>query len=344
MEVKKQMATKLQHLSELSVDTYKSLSDFDNWSKFLKSAAWQYKYPFADQLMIYAQRPDATACATLEVWNNKLHRWINKGSRGIALPRRHNGKTYISYVFDISDTNSFYGNEVRLWQYQNRHSDAVIETLENTFGDLSNKSSILEAVMSAAHNAIEDNKADYLSELKYVKQDSFLESLDSLNIDVEFQQTAENSVAFIILERLGYNGMEFFDRDDFSHIIDFNTPSTLTLLGNVISSISEQALREISNTITAENTKARKSQEFFAENKNADYNKDTDTKIIETVEERTDNNDRENGIQTGRRLSDTRPHIAGGEQADRQIRENEGEILEGTPQQRVHDTSADGQA
>ncbi len=338
------MATKLQHLSELSAETYKSLSDFDNWTKFMKSAAWQYKYPFADRLMIYAQRPDATACASLEVWNNKLHRWINKGSRGIALPRYNNGKTYIDYVFDISDTNSFYGNEVTLWQYQNRYKDAIIETLENTFGDLSDKSDIFSAVTSAAHNAIEDNKADYLAEFKYNKEGSFLEELDELNIDVEFQNTAENSVAFIIMERLGFNSLEYFERDDFPHIMDFNTPSTLNLLGNAISSISEQALREISNTISAEKKKSRKAQEFFAENKNAEYNEDTDKQINQTVEERMDTNDRENSIQTGGRLSDTRPPTPTGEQTDRQIRTNEREILEGTPQQPIHDTSLDGQA
>lgn len=141
------MATRLQLISELSSSTYKKLSDYENWTAFLHSAAWQYKYPFPDQLIIYAQRPDARACASLDVWNNKLHRWINRGAKGIALPHRKDGRTYIDYVFDISDTNSFYGNEVSLWEFREIYKEAVIETLENTFGELSDKETVEEAVM-----------------------------------------------------------------------------------------------------------------------------------------------------------------------------------------------------
>lgn len=319
------MATKMQKLIELSQDIFKELPSYNSWTNFLATAAWHYKYPFPDQAMIYKQRPDAKACASIGVWNNTLHRWVNKGTKGIALIHNKNGRPYIDYVFDISDTNSFYGNEVKLWEYKEKYNDAIIETLENTFGELSSKHSVVDAVISAAHNAVEDNKADYLSSLKYAKENSFLEDLDELNIDVEFQQTAENSVAFMVLERLGYDAFEFFDNEDFPHIVDFNTPQTMHLLGGIVSSIAEQTLREVAETVRAEVKKERTAPNFFAENNKSDYNIDREENSLNS-NERTDENDRVD-LQTRGRLSDTE-HRAAGEQADRQIRDAEGNILE----------------
>lgn len=319
------MATKMQKLIELSQDIFKELPSYNSWTNFLATAAWHYKYPFPDQAMIYKQRPDAKACASIDVWNNTLHRWVNKGTKGIALIHNKNGKPYIDYVFDISDTNSFYGNEVKLWEYNEKYNDAIIETLENTFGELSSKHSIVDAVISAAHNAVEDNKADYLSSLKYAKENSFLENLDELNIDVEFQQTAENSVAFMVLERLGYDAFEFFDNEDFPHIVDFNTTQTMHILGGIVSSIAEQTLREVAETVRAEVKKERTAPKFFAENNKSDYNIDREENSLNS-NERTDENDRVD-LQTRGRLSDTE-HRTAGEQTDRQIRDAEGNILE----------------
>ena len=175
------MASKLQYIYELSENVSRNLSDYENWTAFLKSAAWQYKYPFHDQLLIYAQRPDATACASIDVWNKRLHSWINRGSKGIALLREGDRGQYLDYVFDISNTHSN-NAPVRLWQYNSRFDSAIIETLENSFGELKSKDTITEAVISAAQNAVEDSKADYLQELKYEKQNSFLEGLDELKI------------------------------------------------------------------------------------------------------------------------------------------------------------------
>lgn len=333
------MATKMQKLIEISQDIYKDLPNYKTWTDFLSTAAWHYKYPFPDQTMIFAQRPDAKACASIGVWNNTLHRRVNKGAKGIALIHNKNGRPYTDYVFDISDTNSFYGNEVKLWEYKEKYNDAIIETLENTFGELSSKYSVVDAVISAAHNAVEDNKADYLSSLKYAKENSFLEDLDELNIDVEFQNTAENSVAFMVLERLGYNAFEFFENEDFPHIVDFNTPQTMHLLGGIVSSIAEQTLREVAETIRAEAKKERTAPKFFAENEKIDYNIDREenSQIINT--ERTEENGRTD-LQTGRRLSDTE-HRTSREQADRQIRDAERNILEeGTELPVQHD--ADG--
>jgi len=141
------MASKTQLIFELSQNTVKKLFDYEKWAAFLRSASWQYKYPFQDQLLIYAQRPDATACASFDIWTDKLHRWINKGSKGIALLSDNNGHFKLNYVFDISDTNSFYGNEVKLWQYSDKHEQAVIETLENTFGELKVTTTVIDAVI-----------------------------------------------------------------------------------------------------------------------------------------------------------------------------------------------------
>lgn len=341
------MATRLQLISELSKETYKNLPDFENWTAFLSTAAWQYKYPFADQLLIHAQRPNAKACASIELWNNKLHRWVNKGAKGIALLRERENKYYLDYVFDIADTNSFYGNEVKLWQYDDKYSDAIIETLTNTFGELEDTSSVVYAVMSAAHNAVEDNKSDYLAELKYAKENSFLEDLDEYNIDVEFQKTAENSISYLILERLGYNPLDFFDREDFPHIMDFNSPSALSLLGNAVSSISEQALREIAETIRAEVKKERQQQRFFAKSQNAEYNIDTEKTINanNSDEERTvDYGRNDDNLQAGGRISDTQSRSADGGQTDRQIRNDAENISNEAPQQPIHSDEVTGNA
>lgn len=332
------MASKLQNISALSNEIGKSLADYENWTAFLKSAAWQYKYPFQDQILIYAQRPDATACASIDVWNKKLKAWINRGSKGIALLREGDRGKYLDYVFDISDTHSNNG-PIRLWQYNNRFDDAIIETLENSFGELKNKSSITDAIISAAQNAVEDSKADYLSELKYAKENSFLDGLDELNIDVEFQQTAEVSIAYIVLQRLGINADSIFEREDFPHIMNFNTPETLSVLGNAVSSISEETLRGISETIRAEIKNERTKN--FAENKNAVYNEskeNTPTKI----NERMDSYDRDN-LHGSERIPNSELDNRPSGSADRQIRTDEAEIPQAEPTEPIHELDDNGQ-
>ena len=332
------MASKLQNISALSNEIGKSLADYENWTAFLKSAAWQYKYPFQDQILIYAQRPDATACASIDVWNKKLKSWINRGSKGIALLREGDRGKYLDYVFDISDTHTS-GSPIRLWQYNSRFDNAIIETLENSFGGLKKKSSITDAVISAAQNAVEDSKADYLSELKYAKENSFLDGLDELNIDVEFQQTAEASIAYIVLQRLGINADSIFEREDFPHIMNFNTPETLSVLGNAVSSISEETLRGISETIRAEIKNERTKN--FAENKNAVYNEskeNTPTKI----NERMDSYDRDN-LHGSERIPDSELDNGTGGSTDRQIRTDEAEISQTTPTEPIHELDDNGQ-
>lgn len=329
------MASKLQNISALSNEIGKSLADYENWTAFLKSAAWQYKYPFQDQILIYAQRPDATACASIDVWNKKLKAWINRGSKGIALLREGDRGKYLDYVFDISDTHSNNG-PIRLWQYNSRFDNAIIETLENSFGELKNKSSITDAILSAAQNAVEDSKADYLSELKYAKENSFLDGLDELNIDVEFQQTAEVSIAYIVLQRLGINADNTFEREDFPHIMNFNTPETLSVLGNAVSSISEETLRGISETIRAEVREEIQNRKNFAKNRDTVYNEVRENGIDTKINERTDSYDRDN-LHTSERIPDSELDNGTGGSTDRQIRTDEAEISQTEPTEPIHE-------
>lgn len=335
------MASKLQNISALSNEIGKSLVDYENWTAFLKSAAWQYKYPFQDQILIYAQRPDATACASIDVWNKKLKAWINRGSKGIALLREGDRGKYLDYVFDISDTHSNNG-PIRLWQYNSRFDNAIIETLENSFGGLKKKSSITDAILSAAENAVEDSKSDYLSELKYAKENSFLDGLDELNIDVEFQQTAEVSIAYIVLQRLGINADNVFEREDFPHIMNFNTIPALSVLGNAVSSISEETLRNISETIRAEVREEINARKNFAEKENTVYNevKEKDAPTINN--ERTDNYDRDN-IHGSERIPDSELDNGTSGSTDRQIRTDEAEISQTEPTEPIHEPDDNGQ-
>ncbi len=310
------MATKIQQIFELFHDTTKSFSDYKNWTDFLKTAAWQYKYPFEDQVLIHAQRPDATACATIEVWNNSMHRWINKGAKGIALLRENGSRYGLEYVFDVSDTNDRYNREVRLWKYDAKYDDAIIETLANNFGELKVDTTITDAIICAAHNAVEDNKYDYLHEIGYVKSNSLLHGLDEVNIDLRFRQTAEVSVAYMVMQRMGLEPDNVFGADEFEHMRDFNTHETISILGNAVSAISEAALRNISETIRAE-------QKKFAQLQKQVYNEDRNN----IKRERNDEDGRSINVQDERRLSDSESERTDTGAQDRQIRNDEENIL-----------------
>ncbi len=322
------MAAKTQRIFELLQETQKSLSEPDNWTAFLRTAAWLYKYPFEDQALIYAQRPEATACASMDVWNNRMHRWINKGSKGIALLRENGNGYRLEYVFDVADTNDRYNREVRLWQYDERYDNAIKETLENIFGDIKESNSMYDVISRGVHNAVEDNKGDYLHELKFVKKDSLLNGLDSVNLDYRFRQTAEASIRYTVMCRMGINADDTVEREGLEYIRDFNTPETIGILGNAVSSISEHALRNISETIRAEQRR-----EKFDVRSEAVYNKDSNN-INQINTERTDNNGRDS-VQDRGRLSDTGADGSAGEIQDRQVRNDEKDISQRTPQESV---------
>lgn len=297
------MATKLQLITEMSERvTHKLTSTYENWTTFLHTAAWNYKYSFAEQVLIYAQRPNAMTCAPIELWNERFNRWVKKGSQGIALIDDSGSKLRLRYVFDISDTNSRGGMPVYIWTMENHYDDMVIEALAGSFGALENKDSLADSLVSAAKNAVEDNFTDYFSELVKIRNDSFLEELDDLNVEVELKRALSSSVAYMLHIRCGIKVDRFFEPDDFFHIFDFNTLPTISLLGNAVSDIAEMALREIGDTIRNLHIEEREARKF-AKSKNIVQNERR-----ETITERSDEHGTD--VHEEGRLSPARPGTA----------------------------------
>ena len=245
------MAAKYQLITELYRRTGVAVAKNPQaWQGFLSSACRNYKCRFDEQLLIYAQRPDAVAVAKLETWNRQFKRWVNKDSKGIAVFDPKGRRNTLKYYFDVSDTHEgYYGSRpVPIWQMDERYEQAVMERLSDRFGDVES-TDLASALMETAKNAVEDNLQDYFSQLKDCTKDSFLEELDDFNIEVIYRRLAENSVAFMLISRCGLDTGEFFDREDFQDIINFNTPATINALGIATSDIAEMALREISQSI-----------------------------------------------------------------------------------------------
>ncbi len=292
------MTDETQRIFNLLQNSTQAISDSGVWQYFLKTAAWHFKYSFNDQVLIFAQNSEATACAGMDDWVNKTKRWVKKDARPIALVRENGNQYYLDYVFDISDTSNFSKREIKLWQYDNRYESAVIQTLERSFGKLKVKTSDIDAIICVANNAVNDRKDDYLRDLKYVKGDSLLSGLDNVNLDLRFRQTAAASVAYMIMQRMGLQPDSTFDEYDFQYIRDFNTVETMSILGNAVSTIAEDALRDIAKTIHFE-------QKKFAEKENSVYNENNKEKNSVQAE-RTDENDRNSNIHESRRLQDTK--------------------------------------
>ena len=242
------MATKLERISRLALDATLSVaSSHDHWKAFLDSAAWLYKYPFRDQVLIHAQKPEATACAEIGMWNERLHRWVNKGAKGIALIDTSDEKPHLRYVFDVSDTNSRQNTPLKLWQPTPEMHARISEELENSFGDLGGLTDLTSTVFGTALNAVTDNHKDYL--------DAFLKELDGSElsamggVDVTFQLLLGASVAYTVLKRLGYDAGEYLTDDDFEPITQFDTIETISRLGEATSDISEMILRQIERSV-----------------------------------------------------------------------------------------------
>ena len=257
MAAKYQLITELYRRTEIAV-----AKNPQTWQNFLAAACRNYKCRFDEQLLIFAQRPDAVAVAQLETWNKQFRRWVNKDSKGIAVFDPKGRRNTLKYYFDVSDTHEgYYGSRpVPIWQMETRYEQPVMERLSDRFGELES-TDLASALMETAKNAVEDHLQDYLSQLKDVTADSFLEELDDLNIEVMYQRLAVNSVAFMLVSRCGLDTGEYFEREDFQDIVNFNTPATINALGIATSDIAEMALREISQTIrdvqVAEKTQSR---------------------------------------------------------------------------------------
>lgn len=298
------MAAKYQLITELYRRTGVAVAKNPQaWQGFLSSACRNYKCRFDEQLLIYAQRPDAVAVAKLETWNRQFKRWVNKDSKGIAVFDPKGRRNTLKYYFDVSDTHEgYYGSRpVPIWQMDERYEQAVMERLSDRFGDVES-TDLASDLMETAKNAVEDNLQDYFSQLKDCTKDSFLEELDDFNIEVIYRRLATNSVAFMLISRCGLDTNEFFDREDFADIVNFNTPATINAIGVATSDIAEMALREISQSIRNVQMAEKDQNRTFAQKTQAQYDKGRQQP------ERSEYNERNHLQQTGG-LSYSRPNI-----------------------------------
>ncbi len=329
------MAIKYKLISELYDRTCNTVvANPQSWQKYLDSACRNYKLRFDEQLLIFAQRPDATAVLEIERWNTSFGRWVNKGAKGIAVFEDANrSRQRLIHYFDISDTHeSRYSRPVPIWKMKDGYKDSVIETLESSFGELERKNSLGNAIMSAAQNAVEDNLPDYLSDLIDGVENSFLEELNEDMISNIYKKVVANSVAYMMMSRLGINAEEYFETDDFRDVTNFNTQDTLNALGIATSDIAEMGLSEISKTVMA----LDKENRTFDRRNGFEYNKD------ENKNERSFDDER-NHIHEAGRLPDSRLDITGTAGGDsRQMVADEENLSEATSQNPILQSSDEG--
>ena len=298
------MPSKYRMIWELASQTARDIaSNADQYTDFLITAANNYKYSFKEQLLIYAQKPDATACAEIDTWN-KLGRWVNKGTKGIALLIDRDVPYKLRHVFDISDTNSRAGRNITLWQMKPVYEYAVSESFQASFGDVEEPRDFPHLLMDISGYAVEDNLSDYLMELNAVKAGSFLEELDDTSLEAWLKTSLKSSVAFMALSRAGYEPRQYFDREDFSHLFDFNTVEVISVLGAAVSDISEMVIREMGETVKEMEKEERRKIRTFAQTGPSAYHNN-----------RTENKERSNEYGTdlydAGGLSDSRSDRAG---------------------------------
>ena len=328
------MASKLRLITDLYGETLTQISkNPDDWMSFLECAAMNYKYPFNDQVLIYAQRPEAVACAKIEAWNKQVGRWVNRGAKGIALLSEDNGYTNLRYVFDIADTNSKFGKSFRLWSVSKPYELDIIESLENKYGELDDKSSLGLAIKSVSKILVEDNMQDYLEDLKFYRENSSLEPMNDEAVQLLFQNALENSIAFSMIKRCGLNPNDYFANEDFTPILAFDSYETITRLGVATSEISEMGIREIYNTIKKLRINEINKIRTFDIGKDLSYDV---SESRETVERR--NNDEYN-LHTQRGLRDTRPSDTREQDSSGgQIRNDEVKVLEREQEISIHNS------
>ncbi len=329
------MASKLRLITDLYGETLTKISNNpEDYMSFLECAAMNYKYPFNDQVLIYAQRPNAVACAKIESWNKQVGRWVNRGAKGIALLSEDNGYTNLRYVFDIADTNSKYGKSFRLWSVSKPYELDIIESLENKYGELEDKSSLGLAIKSVSKIIVEDNMQDYLEDLMFYRENSSLETLDEESVKVLFQNALENSIAFSMIKRCGLNPNEYFTREDFASILNFNSYDTITRIGVATSEISEMGLREIYNTI--KNLRINEINKI----RTFDINNDLSYDVSESRDNAERRNIDEYNLHTTRGLRDTRSNNATErDESGGQIRNDEVKVLEREQEISIHNST-----
>ena len=331
------MPTKFQLITELYDQTVQSVTgSYQSWTGFLRAACYNYKCPFDDQILIYAQRPDATAVLEMERWNRQFGRWVNRGAKSIAV-FGDDGQNCLKLYFDVSDTHaSRFARPLPIWTMHPAFEPEVIETLEATFGNLAEKENLADAVRSACHNAVADNITDYLQDLRDCREDSLLEELDDLNLEVFYRDALEVSVAYMLMTRLGLRADDYFTADEFAHVYEFNTPPTINALGIATSDIAEMGLREISRTVM----QAQRDQ-FFANREKSGY--DNSTEHETTGHERSEHHGSD--LSDAERLSGAEPADAadaGGTSG--QVRGAAERVPEEAPQSALHQPENQRQA
>ena len=330
------MAILYKALTELYRETQRKVTAPSEWQAFLAAACRNYRLTFDEQLLVYAQRPDATAVLEIERWNRQFGRWVNRGANGIAVfDGEHTGKPRLKYYFDISDTHEArFPRPVPIWTVREEYAPDIIETLENSFGELEHKEDLGAALLSAAKNAVEDNMPDYLSELKSLTEGSFLEELDGLNLEVEYRGAVQNSIGYMLLVRCGLDPSEYFEDEDFRDVTDFNTPQTLNALGVAAGDISQMCLSAISRTVLALQRQPKKENRTFETQPQIQYavpEKKT------TQPERSFEYDRDHIHETGR-LQPAEPSAApGGAGSTWEIRIASEAVSQGAPQDHLHE-------
>lgn len=330
------MAIRYKALTELYHETQRSVTAPAQWQAFLASACRNYRLSFDEQLLVYAQRPDATAVLEIERWNKRFGRWVNRGANGIAVfDGEHTGRPRLKYYFDISDTHE--GNfpqPIPLWAVRPEYEPEIIETLENSFGELEHKEDLGAALLSAAKNAVEDNIQDYLSELKTVTEGSFLEELDEYNVEVLYRKALENSIGYMLMVRCGLDPAGTFEDEDFRDVLNFNTPETLNALGVATGDISQMCLSEISRTVLALQRQPQKENRTFADQQKIQY---PVTEQRNQPSERSFENERDHIHETGR-LQPAEPSAPAGAGGSLwEIRIASEEVSERTPQDHLHE-------
>lgn len=336
------MTAKLQRIVELAASTARTVTNQpERWADFLRTAAWNYKYPFQDQLLIYAQRPDATACAPIEVWNKRLDRWVKRGAKGIALVEDRGNHLGLRHVFDVSDTQSRRQPELSLWRLQDSDTAHVIETLENAFGasDETEPHADLPAVfLAAARNAADDNSADYMAQLIKEREHSLLEDLDISHVELLFKQAAEKAVAYMAMTRCGLDPAHYVSIEDLSGIGYFNTLPALSHLGAAISDVSEMMLREVESTVRALRREAQRmntgrSSRTLARPDSLPHNE-------ATRQERKDEHGTD--LHAARRLSIAQPDAERSGDDDREVRDDAQDVSENRAEGRVRPSDVVG--
>ena len=371
------MTTKYQMISMLAEETAKQIArNGQEWMKYLDTAARLYKYPFNEQMLIYAQRPDASACASLETWNEKMNCWVNRGAKGIALIDTDSERPRLKYVFDVSDVHKArrIGRDPYLWELREEHKDVVLARLENIYGETDAQMPFEKRLIELAERIASDYYEELLPEIGYVREGSFLEELDELNVGIRLRDTLASSIAYTILSRCGADMEQWKEELDFDNISEFNTTKTLSVLGSATTEMCKPLLMEIGNTIRAyDRQTARKRAEEkaaleqsgtilknaenldeipLANTAEADYNalkRESETQIqneTETTDHKeTEGIANETDIREERGLSDPEPDAErGAGTGTHEVRADEKEILAGTPERDLSGHGADGRA